>query len=513
MNGKSYPAIALLVSVFIMISFFALYYVGYNNYLEKQREYGKDIMLEFLNYNVLQYYLYVLSDYEVRKSFFSAIYDLYDSSINNGYLDVNKLNDKIISNGYLCKDFVDYYAIGDVLVIYPCISPMPISNFSDYLKKDFVSYLAKNFNPEKNIKNISDFYGVDIKLLDKGLYIDNGNFSLYQVVNYSYTSDFYTRRLNLVVNYTLIPYVFVYNQLLAEEYKDYYLNYINFLKNLYKNPSNLISSYGSLYNLLTSIITTSKIVNNYVILIRNEEKSLNKLRNFFSIYLIDKDRIGDIKVIEGLPILCEQFGRYEMSSGDISYEEIKGCNITVLSNNYKHKYKYGIEECLLPTDYYRNGDLNEINNIYAEINFYVLNLTEPNLISLSGILTFIGTNNNTPDDVNKNYTEHLWTVNGKYNPLSLYEIGKFYLAKCVLGEVHNELKFTDKQDCEEVASIVRRSTFADIIKDCTYESNQYVLEWIERIRNITVYPNDIKMRLAIYWPYYDNETLKYLISS
>jgi len=513
MRGKSYPAIALLVSVFIMISFFALYYVGYNNYLEKQREYGKDIMSEFLNYNVLQYYLYVLSDYEVRKSFFSSIYDLYINSIDNGYMNVTKLNEKIIKNKPSCEGFVDYYVIGDTLVIYPCIPPIPISNFSDYLNRDFVLNLIKNFNPEKNIKNISNFYGVDIKLFDKGLYVDNSNFSLYQIVNYSYTSDSYTRRLNLVVNYTLIPYVFIYNQLLAEEYKYYYSSYLKFLKDLYKNSVNLISSYGGLYNLLISTVTTSKTINNYVIFIKNEEKSLDKLRNFFSIYLIDRDKISDIKVMEGLPILCEQFGRYEMSSGDISYEEIKGCNITVLSNNYKHKYKYGIEECLLFTEYYRDGNLSEINNIYAEINFYGLNLTEPKIMSLSGIPTFIGTNDNTPEDINKNYTEYLWTVNGRYNPLSLYEVGEFYLARCVLGEAHYKMSFTDVYDCVEASKIVRASTFAEIIKDCVYESNQYVLEWIERIRNITIYPNNIKMRLAIYWPYYDNETLKYLISS
>lgn len=546
MRNTSYPAIALLVSVFILITSFALLVVGYNNYLEEQRKVGKEILEEFTKYNVFQYYLYVLSDYEARKAFFNALYDVFTNSIRDDrYINISKLNEGIIGDPGKCENFTDYVIIGNTLVIYPCIEPIPLFNFQNNLNKSFIESIINSFKPEEHLNSIIDFYGVNIVQSKKDYFIGNDYFNLYQEVDYTYVSETYNRRLSIGVNYSLIPSIFIYNLLLAKEYEFFYDEYIKFLKKVYGGYNHPIYNYGSVDKFFENFkITYSKRVDSYVLIFnKSSNKFLREIENFLRIYLLDKAKDESLltlhfKTILEYPMFCWHFGQREFSirySDNIYYEDKNGCEIAAF--NTPKRYKYVVEECLLPDSSYRDGRFDEMDKVYVRLTFHNFSFKEPEIFKLpptQPYKTYLG---GSPEDVESKYSDYLWPVGGKYNVLTLVKIGEFKPITCVLGEkVYNET-FTNEDDCMKKYDLLAKSRnpYIEIRKvcECTKKRTEcetfcggegcvticwevceeYLLEWAERLRNVS---KDFtpELSLAIYYPYYDIEKyLKYLISS
>jgi len=560
MRNTSYPAIALLVSVFILITVFAFMVVGYNNYLQEQREASKEIIEEFAKYNVFQYYLYVLSDYEARKAFFNAVYNVFVNSIDSSrYLDISKLNKGILGFSDSCKNFtdykIDYLTIEGstivkypILIIYPCIKQIPLFDFQNNLNKNFIDSIINNFRPEEHLNNITSFYGVDIKQSKKDYFIGYDYFNLYQEINYSYTAKTYSRRLNIGVNYSLIPSIFIYNQLLAKEYQNFYDDYIRFLKSFYGSYQHPLYVYKSVDWLFENVkITYSKRIEDYVLLFSNpSERNLKEFENFLSIYLLngEEKEKKSFKVMYEFPIFCWHFGQeaYEYYPESISYVDKNGCKIAKLSNRVNHSYDYFIEECLLSPMYYRDGKLEEIDMKYAELIFYNFSFYDfsSNQMMTSMIYMIYGTSAYAA------YGDYLWSVGEKHNILVPTIIGKFIPVRCVIGEKVYNKTFTNEDECwkfyklflrliedEKILYIdirkVCNCTKWDVIqrKVCNINENgeyicdtvydtvcrEYLFEWIERIRNVSEAMDKSKLFLAIYYPYYEIENLKYLISS
>jgi len=556
-RNTSYPAIALLVSVFILITAFALLVAGHNNYLEKQREVGKEIIEEFSKYNILQYYLYVLSDYEVRKAFFNAVYDVFANSTDkNGYLDISKLNKGILGWSDDCKNLTNYTIKDNVLVIYPCIKPIPLFDFQNKLNKTFTGSIINNFKPEEHLGNISSFYGVYIKQYKKDYFIGYDYFNLYQEVNYSYTSETYSRWLNIGVNYSVIPSIIIYNQLLAKTYMDYYSKYIKLLKNLY--GSYIYKGVNDTFDILK--IGYSKNIDGYTLLFgknpgETDEIDLTEFENFLRIYILDREmNKKSFKVMQEFPIFCQIFGQYELSSGNVSYIEKNGCKIATLVN-VPHTYTYFIEECLLSSSYREFTLLEDIISSivdpnteikyieYANLTFYNISfitdvfslIFQPSLVS--GLPTYLDIDGKSPLDVKISYGNDLWPTNGYYNGLTLVKIGEFVPIRCTVGEKVYTKTFDNEAECSNeynnlYNNIGRgRDPFKEIRKacecnrwekicrkkDCDEEGNciiicedicvEYLLEWIERVKSISVATDMNNISLAIYWPYNQMESL------
>jgi len=525
-KNTSYPAIALLVSVFILITAFAWLIAGHNNYIEEQREVGKEIIEEFLKYNVLQYYLYVLSDYEARKAFFNAVYDVFANSIGeNGYLNISELNEGILGWSDGCENLTNYTIIDNFLVVYPCIRPIPLSDFQNELNETFIESIVNNFKPEENLENITSYYGVDISQTGKGYFIGDNYFNLYQEVNYSYISNTYNRQLEIGVNYSIIPSIVIYNQLVSGQYWQYYYNYIKLLKGFFGQSGNPVLTYGGVDNAFNELgIEYSRSIGNYTLLFNGSSGKtyLTEFENFLRIYMLNREaNVSYFEAIQEFPMPCWSFGQYEFSSGNVSYVDKDGCRIATL-NNVPHEYNYFIEECLFNTSYYTDGDIGEMNSTYAELIFYNFSFTEPEIITIPGMQTYFGIDEGGPKNIEETYSDYLWPAGGKYNVLTLVKIGDFVPIRCVLGESTFDKYFSNEIECFEaykmLLEMIRAESgdYIEITKPCVCtdeKCTEYVLEWIIRIRNVSEATDISNLSLAIYWPYYQMEDLKSLISS
>ena len=553
MRSTSYPAIALLVSVLILVVAFGLVIAGSNNYLEKKREVGKELLEEFTHYNILQYYLYVLSDYEVRKGFFNVLYRDFLSSLDSeGYLNIKNLNEEVLKNppdG--CTGFVKYVLTRDsikgypTLAIYPCLLHLPFEDFKDSFKEDFVNSIFKNFRLKDDLKSINDFYHTDITLLEKAYGIGENYFFLTQKVKYFFKSKHYERSLTLKVDYSEIPNIVLYNSILAYEYEDrYYRPYIDFLKKVFGEYENPIYTYGSVENFFKELgIEYSEKVGDYTLLFgKQKDAYLNDLQTLFDTYVLKSDNINRrqyLKVKLSYPLFCANFGKRALSykRDAISYKDLYGCKIPTLTDKIPRKHEYFIEECLLPNSAYETEPDSKMDEEIARLYFY--NFTfykDPEIIETDKIEKFLGIKDKSIEEIKKEYGNYLWPTDGKFNDLVLVSIGELYPVRCRLGyDIHKEyfdilrecwdkyselansrnpyLEIWKACECSKLNEICYEECISAGRKDCIQECcMEWLLEWAYRIRSISRTSDMRPVQIAIYWPYQDLDTLKYLLS-
>ncbi|RIB35553.1 MAG: hypothetical protein BXU00_00385 [Candidatus Nanoclepta minutus] len=536
MKNTSYPAIALLVSVFILIVSFALTSLGMRNYLEKQREFGKEILNEFNSYNALQYYLYVLSDYESRKAFFNALYEKFYFSLDqNYYLDIRKLNEGILSGFYSCNNFTTYYLIDNNLVIYPCIRPIPLQDFYKNLNLLFVNSIIYKFRPQEHLDSIKKYYGVNIEFLGKNAWIGEDVFSLSQGVNYSYFSDIYQRNLSLWVNYSVIPSIYMYNLLIAYEYYyKFYLPYIQFLRGLYSSYENPVFIYNSVDRFFeTSNVKYYKKLGDYVLIFnKTEEKVLTNLQEVLNLYNV-KEGKGEIslKIITEYPMFCWHFG--QEASGRVGYRYKDGCLIPTLPPEVKHTHDYFIEECLLPDSNYTTMDDNLINLEISRLYFYNFKFFDHPItfLGLGNLEGFLGADITKLKEIEDKYKDYLWPSDGKLDGLVLVKIGEFYPLRCRIGYNVNSEDFDNQADCyyrknelindapyrnyieiwddcgciEPVTRVVRKKVCdenGECRPDCHEEQDclRWELVWAIRSKNVSLTKDISSIGFMIYWP-------------
>ncbi|MEM4757546.1 MAG: hypothetical protein QW184_00140, partial [Nanopusillaceae archaeon] len=383
-KSTSYPAIALLISLIILISGFAISIFGVNIYLEEKREYGLDLLKDFMNYNYFQFYTYVLSDYEVRRIFFETLYrEILSISILNGTLNpwiYNKLllnNSKI--NSYLprCENIfefvVDNYtdAYGNsytIFLYFPCFEFPPIINFHSEFNKNFVNKLESNYLNsnifERHAKAVYNYTNFTIDIKQKKFTIKNDDILFSQELEYFYKGkkEKFTRSFNLSVSYSLVPSIILYIKFFAEDYK-------NILKNaLEEIRERNIYNISKFKEYIDGSFRISNEEKTFLVFYKNRsEKSekLNLLRILYGLYNVSLPIYYKYQEI----YLCDELETYSKSVYPMDYEKIYECRVSKTPEKLRlnQNYNYLIETCLYDEYYYLSDYLDES---WAEICFY-----------------------------------------------------------------------------------------------------------------------------------------------
>lgn len=573
MKLTSYPSIALLISIFILVITFGLLFYGVGNYLERNRVTGLELISDLKNYNILQYYLYVLSDYEVRNSFFNVLSDIYNNSINFGVIEIQSINRKIWNESIYnnleydkwCNYVVGVYRTTDwiygrnLLVIYPCINPIPFYNFSTNLNKNFLENIFNNFNFSifESFKSFKDHYNFSLaKIENTSFYLNEEDFLVSQKINYLNKKDEFFREILIEVNYSLIPYAVLYNELLYKVYEGYVNLYIDFLKRFYRDRDRL--------SILNNIIP-KKISDYNFEIVYSYKTSLylpyfSFINDIFNFYAINRDKFN-IYLDLYYPFFCSQLDYVFSSVLYFKYpkETINTCEITKIPPQEVIVYDYTIQECLLDDLVIEVNPL-EINEIISEIIFYnftfydnLVYVDPKNLEVVRGIYdkfpipNEIFKNPEFDDNKNnilkknienyiykgKNYKDRLWTVDERQSFLIAVAIGEFYPVRCTIGYKYYSYLYDDPINCIEILKILRSDIYVKIITSCSAictkwditctTSNgslicrpvcieeKYLLEYKRRAKSIYIDNNIENLSLALYYPIDKLSHLKYLI--
>ncbi|MEM4588030.1 MAG: hypothetical protein QXW13_00715 [Nanopusillaceae archaeon] len=479
-KSTSYPAIALLVSLIILISGFAVAMFGVNTYLEEKREYGLELLEDFKNYNYFQFYTYVLSDYEVRKIFFETLYkEILNNSIVNGVLNPTIYNNLLLNkskiNEYIpnCEKIfelvVDNFTniFGNTIFLYfPCFEIFPIINFTSELNKSFIDKLILNYLNndvfEKHAEAIYNYTKLTINIEQKNFNVEEDDILFYQNLRYFYKGkkEKFTRSFNISISYSLIPNIFLYIKLFSEDYK-------SILEDVLRRiAGSEIYNISKFKNYIDGSFRLSFGNETFLILYKNhskEAKMLNFVRNLYNLSQVVPEIYFKYQEI----YLCEQIEAYSNSTYQLSYENIHGCNISKTPDKLRMNLtnQYLIETCLYD-DYYYLSDY--VDESWAEICFYKfykdelmsgnLNLNRfpeafippfyGSILSVSVWATGI-----EMYYMKKSEGHYLWAIE-EIPVYKVIPIGKYVPTKCVLGYryVDGPHIYYNKTECENKRS-------------------------------------------------------------
>lgn len=468
-RSTSYPAIALLISLIIIMSGFCLTMFGINNFLEERRKYGIEVLTDFRNYNLFQFYTYVLSDYEVRRIFFKTVYEeILNKSITNGILNATLYNKNMLENPKIpqyvnrCDNIFEVIADKSItglttIIYFPCFELMPIEDFLTSFNKSFVEKLRQSYLENdifrKHASVISNNFNFSIEIFGEEFHIDNSDIFFKQNLKYFYKGEKFTRKFTLEMNYSIIPDIVLYNKIFAREYLD-------FLEDLKKN---LLENSQRVYNIsqFLSYIDGATVINDgsrdIIVFYKNKNKTFNRLRIVGQIYNVSDVFKSSVYQKYQEIYLCEQITANASSVYILDYDDVYGCKIPKIPDPLKRgNYKYLIETCLYD-QYYSIG---EVDKVLAEICFY--NFTNTILYSVDSLNKY-PTEMANPfygnlDDVSmklsniKNkYSEfYLWSVNEL--PAYVFKaIGTYKPMKCVLGYkyVEGPYIYSNLSDCKK----------------------------------------------------------------
>lgn len=478
-KSTSYPAIALLVSLIILISGFAVAMFGVNTYLEEKREYGLELLEDFKNYNYFQFYTYVLSDYEVRKIFFETLYkEILNNSIVNGVLNPTIYNNLLLNkskiNEYIpnCEkifelvvdNFTDIFGNKSTIFLYfPCFEIFPVINFKSRLSKSFIDNLILNYLNndvfEKHAEAIYNYTKLTINIEQKNFNVEEDDILFYQNLRYFYKGkkEKFTRSFNISISYSLIPNIFLYIKLFSEDYK-------SILEDVLRRiTESEIYNISKFKNYIDGSFKLSFGNETFLILYKNRSKEaemLNFIRNLYNLSQVVPEIYFKYQEI----YLCEQIEAYSNSVYPLSYENIHGCIISKTPDKLRMNLtnQYLIETCLYD-DYYYLSDY--VDGSWAEICFYKFYKYEP-MFSMLGNLSrfpeafippfygsvshvFVEASITKEHYMNKSEEHYLWTI----EEIPIYvmiPIGDYMPTKCVLGYqyVEGPYIYDNKTECE-----------------------------------------------------------------
>lgn len=185
----------LLGSLIIILGF----WLSIGGYINIEKDFGKDLLEEFNEYQRLQYYVWVYADFILRNS---TIY--YLSSI---------------FQNYPCDPYSLYkYEIEDNKIKYiPCLKQI------ENVDKNLIENIYKDFN---NKMKEFDYYK-ESKIYDSN--------TITAKFLYSYATELYYRKFVFEKNYTIQPYILFWNCFIYDIY-----NYtFNKILETVKNPENI----------------------------------------------------------------------------------------------------------------------------------------------------------------------------------------------------------------------------------------------------------------------------------
>lgn len=383
----SYPAIALLVSLIVVITGFSLSIFGINNFLEEKRKYGVELVEDFRNYNLFQFYSYVLSDYEVRRIFFKTLYEeILNKSITNGILNATLYNKYLLENPRLqnyigeCDEIFKFvkYTIDQIdpnnkihiFLYFPCFELPPIKDFHKSLNNTFINKLRTNYLNdnifEMHALTISNYFNFTIRILKKEFEVKDSDILFIQHLGYYYKgkNEKITRFFELEIPYSIVPNILLYLKAFLYDYK-------RFLDNLIKNLEEVNQKIYDI-SFLTNYVDGSFIINDedkdIIVFYKNVSKSFDNLLFLKDLYNLSHALTSSIRQTYKEIYFCDQLNFYTFSRYPLQYEEIYGCKIPKTPDALRkdRNYEYLIHTCMYD-NYYKDG---EPDIILAELCFY-----------------------------------------------------------------------------------------------------------------------------------------------